>query len=209
MWELVKPYDAQLVSFLLTLASGAIIWLFQRRVRLTWGVTHRFIHTILNKQAQTNNHQGIQADKEKVEEEPDWTRMAVESAEYIIFNDGRKPATNLEATFNYQPASFEVWPQRAYTTEVNPNGKLIVRFEGLAPKEQFTIHMLNINEATPNLLGLRCSEVTAKGIETRPMRVWPTAFNFFIACVMVLGFFAMFFLTIQTVGWFSRLASAI
>jgi len=206
MLELIKPYDAQLVSFLLALASGVILWLFQRRVRLRWAVSHRFIHTINNKQAEESDGEGPPA---KENTEPVWKTMLVESAEYIIMNDGRKPATNLKATFNYKPASFEVWPQRAFTQEVNPNGKLIVGFDGLAPKEQFTIHMLNVNNQTPDLLGLRCNEVAGVGIPTRPMRVWPAAVNIFAFGIMCLGLFAMFYLIIQTVGWFARLAGAL
>jgi hypothetical protein len=130
-------------------------WL-QPRVKLRYGVSHGYAHRVLVPAPQPPNRRRQARPQQQV--------VSINTASHLIMNDGRATATQVEVTFNYTPTSFEVWPQRQYTLATNPNGRFIVRFDSLSPKERFSANLLMTEADTPNLLSVRCFEAMGQEI---------------------------------------------
>ncbi len=191
MLQFVQNYAPQLVAAGLTLILGVIQWLFKPIVKLQWGLSHGFIHSLhpINR-----------------EQEPPLPAISVHTTSYIMINQGKKTAHNVVSTFNYQPASIEIWPQRDFETSVNPNGKYIIKFDTLAPKEQFSINLITIDRHAPDLLNVRCDEACGQQINIWPVRQWPQAFLYFLTMLLAFGVFATIYLFILFISFLSNIA---
>jgi hypothetical protein len=156
MWELLQPYSTQLVAAALAGILTLTAYLLQPRVKLVWGLSHGYAHAV-NVQSPGGQN----------------TPLLVHTATHLIANLGRKTATQVEVTFNYPPGSFEVWPQRQFSVSNNPNGRFVVHFDSLAPKERLSLNLLVVGVDAPPLLSVRCNEAAGKQIPLAPMRLYP------------------------------------
>jgi hypothetical protein len=125
---------------------------------------------------------------------------------YLVSNLGRKPASGVELTFGFRPDNFSLWPQRNYAEALNKDGCLTLKFDGIAPREQFTISMLTVRAEPPNLLSLRSQESAGKEIPIAPMRIFgrPVIIAFFV--LVFLGLCTAFYILILSIGLFARLS---
>src|SRR5687767_3020063 len=134
--DIIKAYDNELVSFGLAFITSLVLWALQGKVKLRWGMSHGFSYQV--KSAESS--------------------FLVHTKTYLVSNLGRKPASGIELTFGFRPDNFSLWPQRNYVEALNKDGCLTLKFDGIAPREQFTISMLTVRAEPPNLLSLRSQE---------------------------------------------------
>lgn len=80
----------------------------------------------------------------------------------IVANEGKEAATNIEVVFNWKPNCINIWPVRDYDEKIAPDGRFVMHFRSLAPKEQFSIEVLTINQEPPNLLTARSDQCQAE-----------------------------------------------
>jgi hypothetical protein len=183
-------YSVQFVSFGLTLLAALIFWVVQGRAKVRWGIQHGFAHKVPNREPQQNGGQ---------------TNTMVYTSAILFTNVGRLAAKGVEVTLNFEPDSLSLWPQRHYTKDSNPDNRLIVRFDNLAPKETLTLNLLTIGTAVPNVLSVRAENGVPKEIEIAPSRTFskPTQVAFMIW--LMLGAIAAFYILISLVAWFAQL----
>ncbi|WP_422037611.1 hypothetical protein [Roseibium sp.] len=189
--ELFGQYGAQFVSFGLAIVLAIAQYFLQPKVKLVWGLTHGFMHKVTLEQTS--------------EEEAD--HIAICTNYHLLSNNGRGVATDVEVTFNYIPKNFEVWPQRQFETSVNPNGRFIVKFGSIAPREQISLNVLMLHGETPSILSVRSNEATGKLIPLIVNRRFPRWLYVVVGALLVLGFASFIYLVIELVGVFAALSS--
>ncbi|KZM48273.1 hypothetical protein [Labrenzia sp. OB1] len=190
--ELLGQYGAQLVAFGLAVLLALAKYFFQPKVKLVWGRSHGFLHNVTLEKV--------------VDDQNDY--ILIGTSYHLLSNAGRKAATDVEVTFNYIPKNFEVWPQRQYETSVNPNGRFIVCFGGIAPKEQVSLNVLTFTNEAPAILSVRSKETTGKAIPLTVIRLLPAWGQMLVLFLLVLGLAAGIYLLIELIGLFAVLSSA-
>jgi len=184
-------YGAQLVAAGLAILIAVAKWLLQARVKLVWGLSHSFIHNV---------------DLEKRTEE-EFEHVLVGTSYHLLSNTGRKAATDVEVTFNWVPKNFEVWPQRQFQQGVNPNGRFIVKFDSISPKEQLSLNMLTFSDRVPEILSVRSRETQGEFIPLTTNRQYSRWVALILLALVTLGLAACIYIIIQLVGWFANLST--
>jgi hypothetical protein len=154
-------------SFLLGLLATLIIWLCKPRTKLLWSKTHGYCHSVGT---------------------GDNTNLLVYNDYYIVQNCGRKCADKVEVVFNYKPQTISIWPQRDYRETTNREGRYILSFDNLAPREFININLLQANTTPPDLLNLRNPDGVGRQINTRPLQVYSASINILIILLLFIGF---------------------
>lgn len=189
--ENFKPYDAQIVSFILTLLTAIVFWIAQARVKLRWGFQHGFSHRIdpapRNEKGEDNSDSGPE----------NMQPIMVRTASFWIANEGRRTASNVEITFNYRPDNFSIWPQRNYETVPNPEGRLIFKFASVSPKEAFTINLITIGSDVPDLLSMRSDEASGRKIPIIFVKKFSNKFYAIMAFFIATGFFSTVYIFVS------------
>ncbi|MFZ5675861.1 MAG: hypothetical protein ACOZAM_23135 [Pseudomonadota bacterium] len=174
-----------MLSFLLTVIFSIAVYLLRPRVRLVWSQTHLFHHRLKSKQP-------TDSPKENPTEIVP-AEFGVQAASIMVQNRGRATAEQVEITLNWKPWGLSVWPQRPYTENVNPEGRLTIQLPTLASAEVVTVNMID-NVELPALLTVRSSSGLAREVNTLPAIQYPKPILIFIAILMFVGFF--------TIAWF-------
>ncbi|MBE1203270.1 hypothetical protein [Aminobacter carboxidus] len=184
-------YNTQFVSFGLTMLAAFIFWLVQGKAKVRWGVQHGFAHKVKNQSAGAAPAPAT----------------LVHSAAILFTNSGRVPAKKVEVTINFEPDSLAIWPQRQYSREKNPDGRLVLGFESLAPQEQLTVNLLTIGANGPDVLSVRAENSNPKEIAIGPARIFSKPMNAVFAVWLLLGLLAAIYITINLIAWFARIGS--
>ena len=169
MYDFVIAYDTELVSAILAAAIMFAGWLMRPRARLVWGLSHGFAHAV--PLTDTNGHRDV----------------IIYTASHVISNSSRSTAHNVEVTLNYKPLTCELWPQRAFTTENNPNGRFLIKMDSFSPKEYVTINMLCHNQECPDLLNVRCDESVGKSVPIAPMVIISLTMKVIVLVLLIAG----------------------
>lgn len=185
-------YSAQLVSFGLSLFTAVIFWISRARPKILWGIQHGFSHSL----PPTKNEDGSIVPP-----------VLIHTTAILFTNWGRAVAANLEVTFNYRPNGLSVWPQRQFSVSDNPNGRTVVKFDGLSPRETLTINIVTIGTSTPSVLSVRCDQGSVREIPLIPARQFKKPTLLLLAMLLFLGVLASFYLLISVVAWFAKIGS--
>jgi len=185
LWEtLWAEYDQQIVAFGLSLLTLLIAAISQARVRLRWGTSHGFVHSV-----QTQPQEG---------QESNCQYICTES--HIIANWGNKTAHKVDVTLNFPPLSCEVWPQRYYTKLVNPENKLIIRFDYLNPMSSVTLNVINVGLEGPQILSVTSEESNGEFVHFIPVRRFSSPVALSIVLLLFLGIVTASYLLIRIIG---------
>lgn len=128
-------------------------------------------------------------------------KQTVNTKSYIIVNEGREAAKKLELIFNYKNMYLNVWPVRQYTESYDPNGRYVITFDYIAPKENFKCEVLSINAQVPELLVARSEQGLAKFIVLYPQRVFNPLFIKFIQSCIFIGMAGFVYILIFILQW--------
>lgn len=101
--------------------------------------------------------------------------QSVHTASHVISNSGRETATKVELVFNWKPHCINIWPVRHYQDYIETDGRYVMIFDSLAPKEQQTFELLSINRDLPKLVTARSDQCIASVVQMYPtpiVAVW-------------------------------------
>jgi hypothetical protein len=179
---------ATILSVVLTALLALLAHLLLPRGRLKWSVPH-FYSFLLPTSAQQGQPGG----------QPIPSTMLVRTADVWVQNAGRAPVTGVEIIFNYRPQHYELYPQRAFTEKVNPDGRLIIQVDSLGERECFTIAMIDGGVELPEVVNIRSDLGVAKKVMMGPMQIFPTWANGLALVLMIVGVLSLFFWTIRAI----------
>jgi hypothetical protein len=123
----------ELLAVILAAGLSAIgwflLWLFTPRGKITWSVSHQHAFGLHSLQPPT----------------------VVYTREIWIQNVGRAIVEDVEVILNFAPSNFDIWPRRQFTTEITPNGNLVLKFDHLNRREYFTISLFHMAVFPPDI----------------------------------------------------------
>lgn len=170
--NIISQYGKEIVAFVIPLFSFLLNKFFKNSTKICYGKLHQF--TYLIPEPLKNENGDILRQKQ-----------TLDTNSYVFKNEGRESATNVEITFNFSPMYINVWPSRHYDTKTNEDGRYVINFDYLAPKEIIQLELMSINHELPSLLSVRCKEGIAQQIWFYPQKVMN---QYFIKCLMLLVF---------------------
>lgn len=175
--EFLSTYGKEIVSIFVPFVTWFLNVGIKAKAKLIWGSPHSFNFLV---QEPIRN-----ADGDIIQP----TQM-VRTASIRVINTGRETANKIELVFNWRPQYINLWPVRHYEIHTDPDGRHILIFENLSPKEEIGIEIMSINASLPDLLVVRSAECIAQNVQlvwVRYTSPWlRRAFIFF----MMLGFSA-------------------
>lgn len=86
------------------------------------------------------------------------------TASVQIINSGRDTAHKVEVVFNWKPQYLNLWPVRSYEEKNDGDGRYMLIFENLAPKEEIGIEIMAVNGDLPGLIQVRSAECLAQDV---------------------------------------------
>lgn len=87
------------------------------------------------------------------------------TASVQIINSGRDTAHKVEVVFNWKPQYLNLWPVRSYEEKSDGDGRYMLIFENLAPKEEIGIEVMSVNHDLPGLIQVRSAECLAQDVQ--------------------------------------------
>jgi hypothetical protein len=162
---------SNLISGVLLALFALVLKVFNPRPRVRWGLSHQFYFAMPG----MNNGPAL----------PVMTRSV------FVMNAGSGPAEELEVHLNFAPSHFEIWPNFKYSTTTTPGpvAHLVVEIPNLAPREQFTIEMIQVGGAMPDVLRVRHKAKEAKQVPLQFHQEFSRWVNALIAIAFIAGCF--------------------
>lgn len=105
----------------------------------------------------------------------------------IIKNTGKDTATNIEAVINWKTI-INIWPIRSYEEKSDKDGRYIMIFNSLSPKEEIRVELLSINKDLPALITVRANECIGQNIL---MNYYPVVPVWKVRILVTLAFFGL------------------
>jgi hypothetical protein len=189
----IHEYSKELTSLLVPLVGAIVAALFRARAKLIWSV-HSWKNLL------TEEFVAVEVGP------PAKKLVNVHTATLFFQNLGREAATEIEIVFNWKPPIFQIWPTRQYITATNPDGRFIIKFPNLAPKESLGIDLLSVRNELPALIQCRSLQGNAKKIETTPQQVHPAWKLWMVAFLMFMGLVSSIYLIISIIQFFAHTA---
>lgn len=188
----LEAFQKEIISLGITLLSSLIIWLFRARPILRYGQAHDFTFVV-----RPPNTQQQQAPQQP---------FTLRTSSYLFANAGRVAATHVEITFNFEPDNYQVWPVRPYETHRSPDNRFTLRFDNLAPKEQFQIEVLSVK--MPAVLNVRCEQTVGRQFPLRVTRHFPRWIDMLIVLLLFLGIAAAIYIVLRFGGYILSLEAS-
>lgn len=154
----LQEYGKEIFSALVALLVWALGTFYKTRARLLVATPHAF--TFLVQEPLFDAQGQLVRDTQ-----------LMHAASFWIENAGRETATNVEVVFNFEPGCFNTWPLRPYGRETMHDGRYVVKFNSLSPREVITCHIFNINSDNPALNTVRCDQSAGVNIVMQPQQV--------------------------------------
>lgn len=154
-------------AVILTLITILITQIALAKGKLRWSLRHQHYYSVPNMG-------------------PNGTDLPIITQELWFNNTGRAAVEDIEIVLNWNPMHFEIWSPRQHDPGIDPNGRLIIKLPSLAPKEFFTVSLLDTKEL-PALVNVRSKNSEGKRIDMMPVRQFSTTVNAFIAILMLIG----------------------
>jgi hypothetical protein len=157
----ISDYGKEIVSLLVPLVTWVINVGLKPRARLHWTSPHSFTYIV---QEPLHDPQGVVVRQ----------NQTVSTASVQITNAGRETATKVEVVFNWKPQYMNLWPVRSFEQRTDADGRHMMIFENLAPKEDVGIQIMSINRDLPGLLQVRSAECVARQVQLMSFPRVPT-----------------------------------
>jgi hypothetical protein len=159
--EFISTYGKEIVS----LAVPFITWFLnvgvKAKARLIWTSPHSFVFLV---QEPLRNAEGEVINP----------TQRVSTASIKIINTGRDTANKVELVFNWKPQYINLWPVRHYDQKTDQDGRQILIFDNLSPREEIGLEIMCINADLPALLVVRSAECMAQNVSLRWIRFVPS-----------------------------------
>jgi hypothetical protein len=165
LWE---AFQTDLIAVGFTFFAAVMFYLFRSRPQLVWGKLHEFVFLVPGFVAAGQQNDAVSPATNPTQP----PAMNVHTASIIVLNAGRLPATEVEVTFNWTPANYNIWPVRPYTPHESPDRRFTLKFSYVAPNERFQIELFSI-PPLPQVLSIRCKECVGKQLPMWTVRKFP------------------------------------
>lgn len=149
--EFVQTYGKELVSVLVPFITWYLNVGVKAKAKLIWASPHSF--TFLIQEPLLDRAGAVLQPSQKAC-----------TASVRVVNVGRETATKVELVFNWRPHYLNIWPVRHYEQKTDQDGRHILIFDNLAPKEEIGLEIMSINADLPAMIAARSAECTAKNI---------------------------------------------
>ncbi len=145
----LQTYSREIVSLCVPLVATLVANAFRARAKLIWS---EHISRVM-----------ISEELVHVEVGPPAKRtLVIRTSSLFVQNLGRDASTEIEIVFNWKPLHFNLWPQRLFEQQINPDNRFIVKLPNLAPKEFVGLDLLTVNSEMPLLIQVRSLQGIAK-----------------------------------------------
>ncbi|EMS8795999.1 hypothetical protein ACLQUA_004531 [Enterobacter ludwigii] len=186
--EFLKLYGKEIFSVAAALLTWTLNTYFKARVRLAYGELHNFTFLVPEP---LRNPEG----------EVIRPQQLVHTRSVTLLNEGREVANKIEVIFNYQPRYLNIWPVRKFTEFKETDGRYIIEFESLAPKDSVMFEALSINGDLPDILAIRSKESIAREINLVHYRDFSPLVKRLLAFLLLLGFTSAVYLALLLLQW--------
>lgn len=173
--DFISTYGKEIVALLVPFITWFLNVGIKPRAKLIWTSPHSF--TFLVQEPLRDAEGNVLRQTQKVE-----------TASIKVINTGRDTANKIELIFNWKAQYINLWPVRHYEQKTDPDGRHILIFENLSPKEEIGIEVMSINADLPALLLVRSAECTAKNVALRWFQFVPTWKINIARLLMLVGF---------------------
>lgn len=150
--SLLTEYGKEIVSLLIPFITWFLNVGIKPRAKLLKTTRHAFTFIV---QEPIRNAQG-----EVVQ-----PNQRVCTASVQVFNSGRDTAHKVEVVFNWKPQCLNLWPVRSFEEKTDGDGRYMMIFENLAPKEEIGIEIMAVNGDLPGLIQVRSAECLAQDVQ--------------------------------------------
>ena len=156
--ELLQLYGKEIISSIIPLVIWILNTFFKSRAQLIFAKPHEFTFLI---------QEPLYDDQKNLIN----ASQTASTISHLIFNTGRKTATNVEITFNWKPMHINIWPTRMYRENIDKDGRYTLILENLTPKEGLTCELLSVNNRLPELLSVRSDQCVGKSLNMLPQPI--------------------------------------
>lgn len=186
-------YAKELVSIIVPFLAWFLNVGLKAKAKLIWTAPHAFSFLVLEPLKD--------ADGTVVAES-----QSVHTASIRVINVGREVARNVELVFNWKPQYLNRWPLRDFEERYLVDGRYMISFTTLAPKEETGLEILSVNRDLPDIVHVRSSEGVAERVQMlwirqQPKWLWAlgsTLMYFGIAAVIYVLILLLQFLVLST-----------
>lgn len=149
--EFVAAYGKEIVALIVPFITWFLNVGIKARAKLIWASPHSF--TFLVPEPVRDAEGRVLQPSQKVC-----------TASIKVINVGRDTAHKVELVFNWRPQYMNMWPVRAYEEHTQLDGRHILTFENLSPREELGLEIMSVNVDLPGLLVVRSAECTARNV---------------------------------------------
>lgn len=169
----IQQYGKEIVALIVPFITWLLNVPLRARPKIIWGSPHGFDFLV---QEPMKDAAG------KVVQEVQIAR----TRSFRIINTGRAAASKVELVFNWKPKCINIWPVRKSNEDRLDDKRFVLSFDGLAPREEIGIEVLEVNAELPNLVTVRCSDCIPTEIPIRWVRAVPQwRINAFVLATLV------------------------
>jgi hypothetical protein len=186
--DFLRTYAKELFSLLVPIVTATISYVMRLQVRLRYSIPHGF--TFLVQEPLRD------ADGKIVQQ-----TQTMHTQSFFFRNEGRAIAHHVELVFNWKPFCLNIWPIRHYETKTDADGRYVLIFETLAPREYLGCELFSINKQLPNLITFRCDEGIGKKVDMYPQRTLPLWLVRILALMLFVGLAATVYLILIILQW--------
>jgi hypothetical protein len=183
---LIETYGKEIVALLVPIIAWALNNFLRAKAKLQVALPHQFTFLVQQPLINADGHQIS-------------PNQTVKTNSFIIRNDGRESATKLELVFNWKPMCLNLWPMRHFEEHIEADGRYVLVFENLAPKEVLGVEVLSVNQDLPSLLNVRSAECVAQNINMYPQPTVSNTLRIFVGFLMFFGLATLVYLSIVLV----------
>ncbi|MGF6599805.1 hypothetical protein P3T23_004539 [Paraburkholderia sp. GAS448] len=183
MMQWIQTYSKELVSLIVPFIAWVLNNKLKGKVRLQLATPHSFTFLV---QEPLRGPDGNEI-------RPTQT---VHTQSVTVRNAGREPATRLEMVFNWEPMCANVWPPRHFEKHIEPDGRYVLIFDSLSPRETVGCEILSVNRELPFVVTVRCDQCVAQPITMYPQPVVSDKMRIVAFVLMMLGLAAAVYLSI-------------
>ena len=120
-------------------------------------------------------------------------------ATYMISNQGRGVARNIEITFGMNPGNYNIWPKRKYQENINPDGSLTILLGDLGHQQFIGVETQTIDyEESVN--SVIYDGITAEQIGFLPQPLHEKWKLYTVFVCMVVGFSAIIYAFLSVIS---------
>lgn len=186
--NIITQYGKEIFALFVPVFTLILNKFFKNNAKITYGKLHQFSY-LLNEPLLGEHNEVINP------------KQVVHTQSFMFSNVGREPANAVEIVFNFRPMYINIWPSRHYVVKEDAEGRQVLVFDYLSPKEMIRCEIMSINRDLPELLSVRCKESLAKCIIIVPQQSYSPLLINLIRFLIFLGSVSFIYFVMVSLQW--------